>query len=205
LSQQHGAIERLDARHKGLRLDVDLIFDAEGTLADVQAMLLERYKEQVPISTIGSYKERRYTPQVEQVQKERTRAKALKEQLADGGLDDIAEANIAEQLMESRQAGERASLQVLLREQRERSRLQLDRDRLKADLVRIENESKDLAAKLEGLKSARQREREQVKAAVAGIEPGETTGKDELLKHIDEIYGVYQEADPASLPSDLRG
>ncbi len=38
MSKQHVAIERLDAQYKGLRLDVDLMFQDEKTLAEVQAM-----------------------------------------------------------------------------------------------------------------------------------------------------------------------
>ena len=179
MSQQHGAIERLDAKYKGLRLDVDLMFQAENTLAEVQGMLNERYKVQVPISTIGSYKERVFTPSTERIRAAREKARALREVIQEGGLNDMAEASIAEKLEEAMQSGEPIKLSVLLKEQRERARLQLDRDRLNHDIE---------ALKLDFEKLKKQHSIE--KAAVEGVISDASATREQVAQKIRDIFGV---------------
>jgi hypothetical protein len=74
-----------------------------------------------------------------------------------------------------------------------------ERNRLKGEQIALE------ARRVEVLEGKLKDSQAAVKSAIEKTQEIEPKAKDELFKHIDEIYGVYQEADPASLPSDLRG
>jgi hypothetical protein len=203
-------IERLDKQFPGLELDVCLMLDADAELASILKMLAEKYKVEVPLSTLSNYKQRRYLPE-RQYWKELIKQKEATLQIVKKhGTDALAEAAILEQLDEARRRGECAPIKDLLRESRERQRLRLEREELEIEKDRLEVAKKDaetrareLEFKLQQLQVQRAREAKEVKHALEE----EAKDPDALRKRIDEIYGIIPEpqGDIAAVPSQMGG
>jgi hypothetical protein len=180
-------IEELDTKHPGLRQYVDLRLDAnavdsEVTLERICAEIKERWGETVALHLLSGYKQCRWWPAKQRIQDQIDRMQAIMAVVKEFGVGNYAEAYIVERLSESDKAVPPA---VLLREQREREQLALDRQKLRLDVQKAENAKQVLELKLEELKAKRDRVRELVK------ETGDE-GKNaaQALTRIREIYGI---------------
>jgi hypothetical protein len=183
------AIEKLDRKHPGLRQHVEMRRDGHADPATIQRELKERYDEDVPLTTISMYLQRRYRPdkmdRQRRIKERMARTEATIEVIKKEGASEFTRAYIFEQLDEAERRGERIPPAVLLREEREREQLALDREKLRLDVQKAENAKQALKLKLEALKAKRNRVRELVR------ETGDE-GKNaaQALTRIREIYGI---------------
>jgi hypothetical protein len=122
---QATAIEKLNAEHPGLQLDVDLMLEKEALLADVQAMLQRKYGISISHQTLSKYKQKRWLPSLQRVQERVERSQAIIRVIRKEGDTDFARAYIFEQLDEAARRGDRLDPAVALREQRMRMEIQL--------------------------------------------------------------------------------
>ena len=190
MGTQLTSVERFDLAYKGLRLAVDLLLDGGNTAAQVAAAIAEQYKLEIPERTIANYTERRYRPRREQWEETLREKNATMQALKEYGAGSYTEALLMEQMEESFRRGERASMKDLLKEQRERERLALDKDELEVRKLEVENEKKALEAKLSDLEKRRQREIAQVQGVIGGAESSEKVDPDQVRKRIQEIFGI---------------
>ena len=178
------SVEKLDWAHPGLELDVCLMLDQNAPPPSIQAMLEEKYKVEIPLSTLSHYKQVRYLPEKEYWEKLLKDKEATLEVVRKHGADAVAEASIMEQLDEARRRGERASMKDLLRESRERVRLKLEKEQLEVEKSRVENEKKALELKIAQLERQQEQAKQAVKEAVKD-------GQKDPKGAIERILGIY--------------
>jgi hypothetical protein len=184
------SIERLDNQIQGLQLAVDLMLDQDKELKDIQTMLLDQFKVDIPLSTISSYKQRRYLPEKERWEALLREKEVVLEVVKKHGTSAVSEASILEQLDEARQGGERASMQVLLREAREHEKLRLDAERLEVEKLNAETERKKLQLQVDNLQRERERLLGIVKPGVDGAAPDDAANPAEVLRRVKEVFGM---------------
>lgn len=172
-------VEQLDAKHPGLGQLVDLMLDSHGGLLEIQEAVKEQFGEEIALSTLSSYKQRRWKPRKDWIEAIKNRARAFAELLADGKqVADIQQAQLFEQVQEAMDDGASLSPQFALREQRHWAELRLKREQL-------EQEQRKLELQIEHMKRQRQREREQIEKAVGSKNPAAA---------LDEIKRIYDVA-----------
>jgi hypothetical protein len=189
MGRQLTSIERLDLEVKGLRLAVDLMLDGGKTAEQIQAALLEKFGVSVPDRTIANYTERRYRPRKEQWEETLREKSATLEAIKSYGADAYTEAVVMEQLDEAYRRGERATMKDLLREARERERLTLDKEALEVEKQRVENEKRKLEIDLQKA----QKQIDQVKGVIGGVESSEKVSPAEVRRRIRDIFGLADE------------
>lgn len=166
---QPTAIERLNVEHPGLQLDVDTMLQKDALLADVQAMLREKYNVSISHQTLSKYKQKRWLPSIQRIQERVERSQAIIRVIRKEGDTDFARAYIFEQLDEAARRGDRLDPVVALREQRMRAEIEL--------------RYRELELKAE-----------EIKRLVAPDEPRPKMRAEETLARIREIYGISARA-----------
>ena len=79
-------IQILSAKHDGLLLVVDRMFDNFATLKDVQEMIERDYHEKLSCGAVLTYKTRHYKVQKEKIQEQKTALKAIAKLVGEDGL-----------------------------------------------------------------------------------------------------------------------
>ncbi len=173
-------VERLEGTHPGLRQMVDLMLDSHGGLAEIREAVKEKFGEEIALSTLSSYKQRRWKPQKEWIDAIKNRARAFAELIADGkAVSDIQQAQLFELVQEAMDDGATLSPQFLMREQRHWAELKLRREQL-------EQAKQELELKLEQIERQRQKERKEIEKAV-GAKDAQSA-----IERVKEIYGLGQ-------------
>src|SRR5690348_15585742 len=121
-------VEHLDRKHAGLRQFVDLMLDGHGGLAEIQEALKEKFGEQIALSTLSSYKQKRWKPRRDWIDAIKNRMQAMKELIGSGGeLADLQQAQLFEQVQAAMDDGARLEPEFAISEQRKLLALQLKR------------------------------------------------------------------------------
>lgn len=196
---QPTAIEKLNAEHPGLQLDVDAMLKKDALLADVQAMLREKYNVSISHQTLSKYKQKRWLPSVQRIQDRVERSQAIVRVIKKEGDTDFARAYIFEQLDEAARRGDRLDPAVALREQRMRMelqlrfqeleqtgrKLQLEFERAALELDRITRQAAGSGAGIEDINRLR--------AETFGLPPIDKLSADRASREdvISAIRGVY--------------
>jgi hypothetical protein len=182
-------VERLDADYPGLLTAVRTWFDKGISCEKISALLLANYHVQVKPNTVGYYRSTRWKPEKENTRECRITFQALTEARSDKDLDEAAKARLWELLKTM------SPMQVIAVR-----RLGIDFDKLDIAQKRLENETRELAARLR--QAQRQtspgkgrRAQPQAEDAAPAPEPRQ------VVERIREIFGIGPPDDRALDPS----
>jgi hypothetical protein len=162
-------IEELDATFPGLRNKVDAALDRHQTLESIAEIVEEMTGERLQLSVISSYKQRRWLPSVQRIRDITERAAAIHAAYQRFGIGPIAEAVALEKI-------EEIAPDVLLRESRERLKIEVERKRLDVELGRLEAAKK---ATDEVVQKARN---------------GESLTIEDIQRIRERVYGIHDAA-----------
>jgi hypoxanthine phosphoribosyltransferase len=84
---QASKIQILSAKHEGLLLVVDRMFDKFATLQEVQEMIERKYHEKISETAVSTYKKKHWKVQKDKVRDQKTTMKAIAEIIGEDGLD----------------------------------------------------------------------------------------------------------------------
>lgn len=212
-------MEELGTRHPGLLEFVEEAIRDKVPYPQIAGAILEQYEEEISPQALSNHYTLRiwkrkdaelksYTDALGQgrallqLQKENPTAEReeLIEALVDVGIITqkrrLMEADPLKLMAEKRRREEGQG-----RFKIETGKLDVEHKRLELDAQRLENENRVLQLKISQLAGTR----EKVKALIEGVAPAEMKDKNDLYREIDEIYGIFPEADPAALPGSIRG
>ncbi len=79
-------IQILSAKHKGLLLVVDKMFDKYATLQQVREMIEQKYHEKISETAVNTYKTRHWKVQKDRILEQKTAMKAIAELVGEDGL-----------------------------------------------------------------------------------------------------------------------
>lgn len=171
-------VEELDAVKPGLRQLVDFALDGMKPLEWIQSEVRGKFGPEIPISTLSSYKQRRWLQQKKRVGEIKNHAQAILELLASGrAISDIQQALLFEKVQSAMDAGAELDPHFLMSEQRKWAALELKRDEL-------EQAKKTLELKVEQMEQSRSRERKEIEQAMGAKDP------QAALAEIKQIYGI---------------
>lgn len=174
-------VEQLDRKRPGLRQLVDLMLDGHGGLAEIHEAVREKFGEEIALSTLSSYKLKRWKPRRDWIDAIKNRAQAFKEMLGDGAeMADIQQAQLFEQIQDAMDDGAMLSPQFAMKEQRHWAELKLKREQLA-------QERKKLELQIEQMKRQRDKERKEIEKVVSAGK-----NKAATLEEIQRIYGIGQ-------------
>lgn len=180
-------IETLDKQHPGLRQDVDLMLDAGSFLLPVQVMLKEKWDKEVSVKVISNYKQRRWLPAAQRTQKLLEDREAILAVVKRHGADEFTDGFLLERLTDVMRRGEEVPAAVLLREQRER-------EKLKIEAQKVENEKQSLALDREKFESLKKSAAAILKEESTAAEDAQANGKPfdaaAALRKISAVIGV---------------
>jgi len=176
-------IERLDTKHPGLRLQVDLWLEenhvGELKLETICGLILETFGERVPESTLSRYKQTRWWPHKQRTEELVRRMETIRTVLGQDAISDSTQAMILEQVDEAMRAGARLDPKSLMK-------LQLDWAKHAATLERDRLKKRQLALA--------EKRAERVGEVVRKTEKAKAEGKPfdpaEALRKISEVIGV---------------
>lgn len=172
-------VEQLDRKYPGLRQLVDLMLDGHGGLAEIQEAVKEKFGEEIALSTLSSYKLKRWKPRRDWIDAIKNRVQAFSELLTDGKeMAEIQQAQLFEQIQAAMDDGARLDPQFAVSEQRKLLALQLKREQL-------EQSKQELELKIEQMERQRAKERKEIEAAM-----GKEKNPDAALADIKRIYGL---------------
>jgi hypothetical protein len=83
---QASKIQILSAKHGGMLLAVDKMFDKFATLQEVQEMIERNYHEKVSLVAVNTYKKKHWKVQKDKVQEQKTTIKAIAQIVGEDGL-----------------------------------------------------------------------------------------------------------------------
>lgn len=144
-------IEKLAAKHPGLRQAVDLRLDGGASCEQIAQEIQVQYNELIPEKTISNYRLRRWLPEKTRVKRLCELASSVLEITRKYGKGQVAEAFIFERLAQANEAGEKVSLAVILRELREWNKTRLEEQRLALDVGRLEHDNRKLQVTIDQL------------------------------------------------------
>jgi hypothetical protein len=176
-------IERLDAKHPGLRLQVDLWLEENHagvlTLEEVCARILEKFGDRVSHQTLSSYKQVRWWPHKQRTEELVRRMEAIRAVLGQDAISDSTQAMILEQVDEALRAGARLDAKYLMKLQLDWAKhaATLERDRLKERQLALAEKRAERVGEVV-------REAEKAKAEGKPFDPAEA------LRKISEVIGV---------------
>lgn len=194
-------VEELDRDHPGLEAAVREQMKLGRSLQQVAEILFKDFGATIAVSTLHSYWQRRFNPDLEAQRAAYRKAKAQVQVLVDEcGADPSKDATqIVAQLLQThifkqQEKLEEADVLKLLAEERKRQELQqrwqeieIEKGKLQVALRNAETAAKEAEAKL----AAMTRERECVKNVVARSEAGaEQKSAAEAIREIREIYDL---------------
>lgn len=84
---QASKIQILSAKHEGLLLVVDRMFDKFATLQEVQEMIERKYHEKISSTAVHTYKKKHWKVQKDKVREQKTTIKAIVQIVGEDGLD----------------------------------------------------------------------------------------------------------------------
>lgn len=172
-------VEELDRLKPGLRHLVDISLDGGKPLEAVREAVEKQFGERIALSTLSSYKQRRWLQQKRRVQEIKAHAQAILELLAGGrAISDIQQALLFERVQSAMDAGAELDPHFLMAEQRKWAQIELKR-------AEVEQAKISLELKLEEVKRQREAERRKVEEAVE-----EARDPREVIARIREIYGI---------------
>jgi hypothetical protein len=177
-------VEKLDAQKPGLRQYVDLRFDAGATCEVIATEVKAKYGLDIPRPTLRVYRECRWLPARQRVQSQIEGMEAIMAYIKKYGVSNYTRAYIMEKLSESTKPPPAA---VLLHEEREHERLDLDRKKLHLDAKKVRNAQEATEMRFREMKAKRDKVRKVVKQARHGQEDAQ-----QALNHIREIYGLKE-------------
>ncbi len=173
-------VERLEWKHPGLRLEVNLALDRYASRQEIRGLIRSKYGEGISFGAISNYRCRRYWPEKRRVQELRNLFQAVRAELGEEAFSEAAQALIFEKLSEAMQAGTALDPEFLLKEQRLWAQLS-------ARLEQIENQKRQLELRL-----AEQKKRvgTLLKDAQELCSGGAPFDAGEALKKISAVIGV---------------
>src|SRR5579884_1390178 len=176
---QQTRVEELDRTKPGLRQFIDLCLDGMKPLEHIHEEVEKKFGERIAVSTLSSYKQRRWLQQKRRVQEIKAHAQAILELLAGGrAISDIQQALLFERVQSAMDAGAELDPHFLMAEQRKGAELEL---------------------KLEEVKRQRERERREVEEAVEYAKDPR-----EIIARIREIYGIAgRSGEAAAVPAGV--
>lgn len=187
--RSNSRVDRLDARHKGLRAFVEDLLRRRVCQGEITRRVRKRFGVRLSTHTLSRYFLTRIQPQenaeAEAYRQAHAQARALLEEMkADPSLDaaQIAELLLAAQIFRDRSKLAEADIMDLYREQRERRKLELQSKALRL-------REKQAKAVLEKMKGPRQ-------PSLSGAE---------LAGKIREVYGLTGTPAPNAPPQGRRG
>lgn len=198
-------IELLDVKHPGLLADVTLWLKANVAgaikLDDIPKKIAEKYGETVTSQVVSRHKQARYLREKKLLQAAKRKTEAIEELYLEGKITDTRRAQLFEIVDENlREMGATnpkfaATLELGWAQQSLREKQQSLREK------QLEQNNRKLELQVEQMHRAKG----EVKRAVTEAAGGAVKDKDELLRHIDEIYGVYEAPHPSALPGPMGG
>lgn len=183
-------IEELDAKFPGVRPKVDAALDRHATLDEISDLILEISGEELPEKTISNYKQRRWLPEVQRIRDVTERAAAINEAYRRFGVGMIAESVALQKLDE-------IAPDKLLRESRERERLEIERGKLEVAKQEAETARREVELKLAQFERERKRVNEIVEGGEAQRDPADA------LRRIREVYGLSGSGEAPALPANV--
>lgn len=173
-------IEQLDAKHPGLRLDVDLMLDKQATLEAIAALVKEKTGETLSIQTISNYKQRRWLAKKLRLEELREIFTTLKAELGEAAISESTQARLFELVDQAMRSGAALDPHFLLKEQRLWA-LQ--------DIWKQQNER--LKQKLEiELEKTRREMKDSVDEAEAKLRGGESLTVGDIDKIRERVFGL---------------
>ena len=190
---QQTRVEELDRTKPGLRQFIDLCLDGMKPLEHIHEEVEKKFGERIAVSTLSSYKQRRWLQQKRRVQETKAHAQAILELLAGGrAISDIQQALLFERVQSAMDAGAELDPHFLMAEQRKWAQIELKR-------AEVEQAKAALELKLEEVKRQRERERREVEEAVEYAKDPR-----EIIARIREIYGIAgRSGEAAAVPAGV--
>ncbi len=186
---QPTAVELLDTSHPGLRLDVDLWFDHHETHEAILAKLKEKYDVTLPLSTLSSYKMRRWLPALIRIRDLKEKSAAILQVVEQHGITPIARALILEHIDE-------VAPETLLREERERTKLEIEQGKLDVARQQAQTAQAELELKVRQLEAQQERTREAVEEAEQKLGKGESLTLADINRIRERVFGLPQVGEP---------
>lgn len=197
--RRHFAVEKLDAE---ARAAVDEALAKGAGYGEIRRMLIDEHDEEIAVSSIARYSAGVFVPQRERLRNASVQAKALADALRDTPIGDDQELLIQKLIQVGIVMNEQEFHEVdpilLLREQREREKLALERRRLDLEAEKIRLGYKELETRVQLAEKALERVREKAAKVAGELEGAAREGRSftpaELDRIAEEIYGVKRSA-----------
>lgn len=143
-------VEELDRDKPGLRLLVDLNLDAFRTLESIQEAVEQKHGVRIPLSTLSSYKQRRWLAQKQRVESIKEHAAAILDVLDKHGVGEVRQALLFERVQKAMDSGAELDPHFLLKEERlwaeqalKREQLDQEKKKLELQIQRMKNETEE--------------------------------------------------------------
>jgi len=152
-------IEALGGDNRSLRQRVDAMFERKKTLKAVQSMLRDEFGVELSQGAIYKYR-KKWEAEIERIQEEKYHYKAIAQVIGEDGLDCLARARLWE-------ATKVLPPELLIK------LVQIGNEKAKIEIASIdlENQSRELAAKLKDVERERAQQRKDVAQALNAAEP----------------------------------
>jgi len=207
--RRHFAVEKLEPEAKAA---VDDALARGVPYADVARMLEEEFEVKIAISSIGRYATGSFSPQRERLARLRAEAKALLDAYRENPSEDVREflqAQVEMGIMENQTDLSKADVLKLLREQREREKLALERRRLDIEESKIKLGYTELETRVRVAEMAMARAAERARAVAGQLEGAERAGRsltaEELKRIREEVYGIREDVSAIAAPKAQEG
>lgn len=171
-------VEELDRSKPGLRLLVDLNLDAFRPLDYIQEQIQKKYHVRIALSTLSSYKQRRWLTQKKRVESIKEHAAAILDVLDKHGVGEVRQALLFERVQKALDDGAELDPHFMLSEERKWAALELKKQELEQAKLALE-------LKIDALNRQRDREKAEVERAVNEAKDAKST-----IERIREIYNV---------------
>jgi hypothetical protein len=206
-------VEKLDREHPGLRKFVDEQIAGGQTLSRISELVREAFAVKIHTSALHNYRHLRWAPDSNAMREVYRQVQAevkvlMEETSADPNCDaaKMLTAYLKSAIFRQKANLDKMDVAKLMAEERKRSELELHGQEIEIERGKLAAVNKALEIKVGQLEKARATERGKVVNLVGEVAAGGAVkSKDELLKQLDEIYGVYQEANPLALPGEVGG
>jgi outer membrane murein-binding lipoprotein Lpp len=203
-SERFTNVELAEKHFPGIRAFVDLSLDNGDKAIQVAVAVREKFPGSgLTKRMIQHYRASRWRVERRALREERRHIRAKAQEIGERGLDEAAQS----ELWDAVDAMSPQQLLALRRIETDRARLLVEKQEADIKAREAETRARELEAKIEALKRERECEQAKIKGAVAAAAAAEDRAKatDELIRQVDEIYGTFQEASVATLPSQVGG
>ncbi len=146
-------VEELDALNPGLRQLVDLMLDGFRTLEEIQGKVKAEFGEEIALSTISSYKQRRWLRHKQRVESIKEHAAAILELLEKHGVSEVRQAQLFERVSEAMSDGTKLDPHFMLKEERMWAEHSLRARQLEHEIHKLEAQHKQVAEIIAGAAS----------------------------------------------------